>query len=225
MARTYTFAPGEFYHVYNRGTDRRQIFSDRRDYERFLSLLYMCNGLMPVHLQRQGRTLTEVCETERGEPLVSIGAYCLMPNHFHLLVQELSESGISRFMKKIGNAYTGYFNILNDRSGALFQGSYKASHVGGDTYLKYLISYIHLNPVKLVDPLWKENGIAQKDEARRYIEAYPYSSYMDYLGIERPENSILDIECLPEYFTTKVDFEKTIDDWLSYEKPKTLRQG
>ncbi len=221
MARTYTFTPGEYFHIYNRGTDKREIFNTSRDYDRFMALLYMCNGSTPVHLQIQGRTLKEVCEAERGEPLVRIGAYCLMPNHFHLLVQELSESGISRFMQKLGNAYTGYFNTLNERSGALFQGRYKASHVTGDTYLKYLISYIHLNPVKLVDPLWKETDIARRIEAKQYIEIYPYSSYMDYMGVTRPENIIVDMKCLPDYFENNSDFEETINDWLTYKKEIT----
>ena len=120
-------------------------------------------------------------------------------------------------MQKIGNAYTGYFNTLNERSGALFQGKYKASHVSDDTYLKYLISYIHLNPVKLIDPLWKENGIVRRAEAKRYIETYPYSSYLEYAGFVRPENAIIDTECLPEYFESTADFEETINDWLDYK--------
>ncbi len=121
-------------------------------------------------------------------------------------------------MQKLGNAYTGYFNKLNERSGALFQGKYKASHASSDEYLKYLISYIHLNPVKLIDPVWKENGIARRAEAKRYIETYPYSSYPEYVGIVRPENAIIDIECLPEYFENSTDFEETVTDWLTYKK-------
>ncbi len=217
MSRNITFAPGEYYHLYNRGTEKRNIFSTKADYERFLSLLYLCNGTSPVHLQRQGRTLTENLENEMSGQLVDIGAYCLMPNHFHLLVREVTNGGISRFVQKLTTGYTMYFNTRHERTGALFQGKFKATHVDSDNYLKYLISYIHLNPVKLIDPNWKENGISNRKQAEAYLEKYRYSSYLDYLGRERIEAAILNKASLPDYFETRVGFKESVTEWLSYK--------
>lgn len=127
----------------------------------------------------------------RGEPsdddrekLVNIGAYCLMPNHFHILVHEKSEGGISKFMLKLSTAYSMYFNKLNDRSGALFQGPFKAKHADNDEYLKYLFAYIHLNPLKIIDPNWRNYGAIDRSKAESYVKNYPYSSFGDYFKKE-----------------------------------------
>ena len=137
-----------------------------------------------------------------------------MPNHFHLLLREKKEGGISMFMEKFLTAYSMYFNKKNGRTGKLFEGVFKAIHVDNDEYLKYLFSYIHLNPVKIIDPLWKESGISDKEKAKQYLGNYPYSSYFDYLGRARGENLILNKEAFPEYFENSKEFEQFIDDWL-----------
>jgi len=218
MSRNLVIAPEEFYHIYNRGTDKRDIFKTKSDYDRLLSLLYISNSGVPVHLQRQGLTLTELFSIERGDPLVDIGAYCFMPNHFHLLLRESVEGGISKFMQKVTTGYTMYFNKLYERTGALFQGTYKSTHADSDRYLAYLIAYIHLNPVKLIEPRWKETGIADRKRAEEYLDQYRYSSYVDFIGEKRPENSVLSKESLPEYFETPADFKRSITEWLSYSE-------
>ena len=139
-----------------------------------------------------------------------------MPNHFHLLIYEHSEGGISKFMQKLTTAYTMYFNKKNDRSGALFQGKFKATHVDEDRYLQYLLSYIHLNPVKLIDPKWKENGITDRTAAEKYLQKYTPSSYLDYLGENRAENMIVDMSVLPDYFDSARDFKQHVTEWLDY---------
>lgn len=216
MARSFSFAPGEFYHIYNRGTEKRDIFTSHADYGRFLALLYFANQTDAADLKLQGSTLSETIEERAGIPLVEIAAYCLMPNHFHLLIRELEEGGISKFMQKLTTGYTMYFNKRHERSGSLFQGKFKATHVSDDRYLRYLISYIHLNPVKLIEPKWKETRIADKERAERYLEAYASSSYLDYLGKERPERMILSREALPEYFSSGIDFKTFVTEWLTY---------
>ncbi|MDP3957913.1 MAG: transposase [bacterium] len=217
MQRKLTFSEGEFYHIYNRGTDKRDIFLDNRDRERFVKLLFYANGTQPVVLKDipQGRPLGSV---DKGNSIVALGAYCLMPNHFHLLVKEISEGGITKFMSKLSTAYSMYFNKKNGRTGALFEGKFKATHANNDTYLKYLLSYIHLNPVKNVEAGWKENTILNRENAKQYLEKYIYSSYLDYIGEARPEKDILDTEAFPEYFSSFGDFKNFIDEWLSYPK-------
>lgn len=141
-----------------------------------------------------------------------------MPNHFHLLVREKEEQGVSRFMQKLMTGYTMYFNKRHERSGALFQGKFKATHANEDRYLKYLISYIHLNPVKLIEPRWKECGIRNRNVAKKYLNEYRDSSYLDYIGTPRTESKILMKEALSEYFDAVRDFETEVTDWLSYKE-------
>jgi putative transposase len=104
------------------------------------------------------------------------------------------------------------------RSGALFEGKFKAKHADKDEYLKYLFSYIHLNPVKIIDPKWKETGISDKKRAKDFLSTYKYSSYLDYSSWkEREEGNILRKESFPDYFQTKQEFENTIEEWLLYQ--------
>lgn len=216
MTRPFSFAPGEFYHVYNRGTEKRNVFMSRADRDRFLSLLYFANQDEPADLKLQGSTLLEIVSERGGVPLVEIVAYCLMPNHFHLLIRELDEGGISKFMQKLTTGYTMYFNKRHERNGSLFQGRFKATHVADDRYLRYLISYIHLNPIKLIEPKWKEVGIADRTRAEKFLKSYVHSSYLDYLGEKRPEEMVLTREVLPEYFSSGADFESFVTEWLTY---------
>ncbi|OGN29484.1 MAG: hypothetical protein A3A33_03570 [Candidatus Yanofskybacteria bacterium RIFCSPLOWO2_01_FULL_49_25] len=225
MSRNVVFAPDEFYHLYNRGTEKRNVFGTKADYERFLALLYLSNGTSAIHIDnlrqqiKRGRTLLEIMkEFDREKSLVDIGAYCLMPNHFHLLVQEKSEGGISKFMQKLLTAYTMYFNTSRVRTGALFQGKFKATHATDDKYLAYLISYIHLNPVKLIEPKWKETGIAHRTRALSYLEKYQYSSFPDYIGQVRPQQAIINKSALPPYCESLLDFKKAVREWLDYHK-------
>lgn len=188
----------------------------RQDRDRFLALLYFANQDGPADLKLQGRTLSDVIAQRVGTPLVEIVAYCLMPNHFHLLIHEREEGGTSKFMQKVTTGYTMYFNKCHERSGSLFQGKFKATHVADDGYLRYLISYIHLNPIKLIEPKWKETGILDKSRAERYLELYSQSSYLDYVGKRRRERMILTPEALPEYFSPDHDFKTFVTEWLSH---------
>ncbi len=215
MARKFQISVDEFYHVYNRGNNKSKIFLSEAGYKRFQKLLYVCNSTKPVVFKTiQGLALDKI---ERGETLVDIGAYCLMPNHFHLLLREKKEGGTSIFIGKLLTAYSMYFNKKNERIGTLFEGPFQATHADTDEYLKYLFSYIHLNPVKIIDPKWKENGIADRKRAQQYLANYPYSSYLDYAGIAREENLILNKASFPEYFENVKEFSQTINDWLSFK--------
>ncbi len=217
MSRNVAIAPGEYYHIYNRGTDKRNIFLTKGDYARLLSLLYLANDAAPVDIKLQAPTLGDALSLPRTDTLVDLCAYVLMPNHFHLLIREKSEGGISKFMQKVSTGYTMYFNKRVERTGALFQGRYKASHVSKDEYLKYLISYIHLNPIKLLEPSWKENGIQDAKGAEAYLEQYSYSSFLDFMGRTRVENSILEPSALPDYFDSVFDFKTCVREWLNYK--------
>lgn len=216
------FTTNEYYHIYNRGVDKRITFQNSSDYERFCALLFLCNSKNSVHISNdyRGSTLIEqVLQIENQNPLVAIGAWCLMPNHFHLLVKEIEENGISIFMKKLGTGYTMYFNIKNERTGSLFQGRFKSSHIDSDEYLKYMYSYIHLNPLKIVDSNWKEmirNNKKISSKSLNFLLNYQYSSYLDYANPEiiRFHKKIITPNVFPEYFSPKKHKEEILD-WLS----------
>ncbi len=212
-------APNEYYHVYNRGVEKRRIFLDKKDRERFLRLLYLANGEKPYVLRLvQGLPLNEI---DVGKRQAAIGAYVLMPNHFHILFKETREGGISAFMEKLQTGYAMYFNKKYERVGALFQGTFKAQHVSRDEHLEYLFAYIHLNPVKIVEPKWKEQGVKNPEDVQRYLESYRYSSYPEYVETPREESVILTKDAFPEYFSERHDFKDFLDDWFSYSSEHT----
>ena len=221
MGRKTTFSLGENYHIYNRGNDKRITFQNKADYDRFIALLYLCNSVKNIRLSDYPNVkLEKLLAIKRGETLVAIGAYCLMPNHFHLLIHEKIENGISKFMQKLLTAYTMYFNKKNERTGPLFSGMFKATHANEDEYLKYLFSYIHLNPIKLIEPLWKETGIKDRKRANMFLKSYNYSSFLDLTEKQRKEKVILDKKYFPEYFKSFKEFKNFIENWLAFSNVK-----
>ena len=214
--RKISFVANEYYHLYNRGNSKQKIFHDREDYSRFMSLLYACNSKNNFKVSNLNKNETPY-DFERGENIISIGAYCLMPNHFHILITEIDNGGISKFMQKLSTAYSMYYNKKYKRIGGLFEGKFKSQHANNDRYLKYLFSYIHLNPVKIINNKWKENGIENKSEVLEYLKHYEYSSYLDYLEIHRIQDIILNKKSFPNYFSTRQVFLKEMFTWLSYK--------
>ncbi|MBX4191954.1 transposase [Candidatus Parcubacteria bacterium] len=217
MERKVPFLEGEYYHLYNRGVEKRTIFSSSSDYKRFTMLLYLANSDSDVRLDNilKSHKYEEVFSYDRGNALVAIGAFCLMPNHFHLLVTPLKPQGLSKFMLKLQTGYSMYFNTRYERSGSLFQGPFKSEHVENDRYLKYLYSYIHLNPAKLKVPHWQSHSTTKKSTIE-FVETYPYSSYREYLS-KAP--IITDPVPFPKYFNSTKEIRAHITDWMvEYEK-------
>ena len=146
--RTIPFANDEYYHVFNRGVDKRIIFNTREQQAYFLSRLHLLNSTDSrkyITNKRSRHKNNEILG--EGQDLVSIVAYCLLPNHFHLLLKQNVDNGISQFMQRLGTAYTMFFNQEEKRSGSLFQGKFKATHLNGDLALPVLSAYINLNYV------------------------------------------------------------------------------
>ena len=214
--RTVQLIQDEFYHVYNRGADKRVLFRDETDRQRFLKLLYISNSVEHINVRNILRKNSEPYTFERGLPLVSIGAYCLMPNHFHMMLTPCIEDGVSMFMQKLGTGYSMYFNKRYNRTGTLFEGPFKAKWVDNDIYLKYLYAYIHLNPLKL----WGREAVVNEpsnEETLVFLKSYEYSSLPDYLQVARPENLIIDPKPFPDYFETVADHVSELKDWLLYK--------
>lgn len=217
--RAVSFAINEYYHVYNRGNSKQEIFRDDRDRARFMQLLHLSNGIKSFKVRELGKQ--DPYEIDMGERLVAVGSYCLMPNHFHILLKPMTENGVSQFMQKLGTGYSMYFNKRHDRSGSLFEGKFKSQHANNDEYLKYLFAYIHLNPVKLIQADWREKGIADLPAAMNYLSSFKFSSYSDLFptGLacgKRKESIILDIDHFPAYFTHVGDHHSELQEWLSF---------
>lgn len=176
------FMEDEYYHLFNRGVDKRTVFETRDDYERFRAYLFLLNNssdIRPANIFSPQRKMP-VFSTRRGSPLVAIGAYCLMPSHFHLLVTPVAKNGVSKFMHKVMTAYTMYFNLRTEREGSLFQGTFQAHHLKTDRELQYMFAYIHVKPSKKIKELMLKQERLSPDDIDDHTLHYPYSSIAEY---------------------------------------------
>jgi putative transposase len=164
----------EIYHIYNRGVDKRNIFLNQRDYERFADSLIVFNN----NVNLNGRNFYDRESFRCEKPLVNIIAYCLMPNHFHLLLEQRTDNGITKFLQKMTTSYTMFFNKKNSRTGALVQGVFKRSHIKSNEHLLEMSKYIHANPIKILKKNSSGGTLKQK------LLAYQWSSFPDYAGIK-----------------------------------------
>lgn len=199
-------SPGEYYHILNRGNDKQNIFRDDRDRIRFLFLLLYLQGKDPF--PNAGRIVThfvrhrvfnigpEMIKKITDEKQTELVAFTLMPNHFHLLVGEKGEGGIARYMQRVLNAYTKYFNTRYKRSGHLLQGPYRAIHLKDNDQLLYTSAYIHRNPRTI--PQWKDKETF-----------FPWSSFQDYTTKNRWE-SLLEKKLIQEQFQNPNEYEKWV---------------
>ena len=186
--------------------------------------MYLCNSIQRIDFREQiVRAKINAWDFDKGESIVNIGAWVLMPNHFHLYLTPNAKArlpqdanNVAVFMQKVLTAYSKYFNAKYGRTGALFEGKFKSVHVDNDNQAKYLFSYIHLNPIKLIDSNWKEEGIKDLKKSLEFLSKYKWSSYFDFQNISRQENKIIDLENFPKYFSNINDFDKEILTWLKY---------
>ena len=231
--RKTNFAPGNIYHVYNRGNDGRSIFNEERDRWRFLQGLGLFNNEKFSHqilwnLENRGqganmKTLKNFLDEKResNEPLVKIMTDCLMPNHFHLILEEVKERGISNFMHKLGTGYTSFFNKKYGKSGGLFQGRFKARHIDNDLYLQYLLVYINIiNPGQLIEPGLKEDGIKDIGAIMKFAAKYKWSTNPEYL--QTRNSFIIDKGILGEIFSDPEEYKSFAEMVLREKKYKEI---
>lgn len=172
-----SFDPNVCYHVYNCGVEKRKTFNDDHDYSRFLETVkyYLYEQTIPYSqfnklVEESRSTYLKINPQGSQTKRVAVFSYCLMPNHFHLLVKQLKMSGIRDFLSDLTNSYTKYFNTRYERFGYLFQGNFKAKEITDEDSFLQVSRYIHLNPVKSTKVNWQKE-----------IESYPYSSYKNWL--------------------------------------------
>ena len=223
MYRKTPFVSGEHYHIYSRGVEKRKIFLNTKDYDRFIALLYIMKQdlsfRMDNFLQAHKNNLVEIFKEQREKTLVSILGYCLMPNHFHLILYEHTENGITKFMGKLLTAYSMYFNTKYERSGPLFTHPFRSEHIDNESQYMYIFSYIHLNPISIIEKNWKEEGVKNKKETEEFLQNYKYSSYLDFLEKNRPELDIIDFSLVPKYIKDiELDFKTQEKTFLEHNR-------
>lgn len=227
------FSNNHFYHIYNRGVDKRKIFNSDNDRFRFLKTLQILNDTKATYLDlrlvlnpivNQSLALTK---DEERNPWVRIHAFCLMPNHFHFLIEQATDKGITKFLHKISTSYTKYFNLKNKRTGRLFEGTFKAILIEKDEYLLHLSRYIHLNPIELVEPKWKEKGIKNFKKIKKFLKEYKWSSYPFYTGEKtwRTIEEIIYPKTILSYFESSRSYQKFLLDFAieDLEKVKDFK--
>jgi len=207
--RKFVFAKDHVYHVFNRGYEKREIFTELREYKRAIATLnyyqfeqppLKFSKLLEVQAQQREEILSSL--GSRDKRIIDIISYCLMPNHFHLLLKLNAEHGIADFLSKFTNSYTKYFNTRHERTSNLFQGVFKAVPVESDEQLLHLSRYIHLNPVV--------SSIVSKPED------YPWSSYKDY--IEGTSTTLVKPAVILDQFKSKGQYISFTEDHIDYAK-------
>ena len=204
----------ELKHTLNRGVDKRKIFLDDRDRYRFIHDLYEFNdeALVTTGSYYFNRSLV-IARRKQRQMLVDIHAFCLMPNHYHLLLSPKIENGIPRFMKKLNMGYARYFNERYNRSGALFEGRYKSVVVTDEAHFLHLPNYIHFNPLDLISSGWRDNKIGNHKRELEFLRNYRWSSYQDYIGIKN-FSSVISRSFLEEVFGGSRKYNDSTTQWL-----------
>jgi len=214
--RTIQFFNGEIYHIYNRGVDKKIIFENDSDRLRFIHNLFEFNDTAPAF--NLGRRISKAeflalkKERPKRELLVEILAFCMMPDHYHLLIKQLRRGGITKFLHKLGTGYTLYFNKTRKRKGSLFESRFKAVPVIKENHLFHLFYYIHLNPLDLIEPEWRRGEIKNSSQAIDFLLNYRWSSLLDYLG-KKNFPSLTQRDLLSKFVNGK-DLKENIKKWL-----------
>lgn len=209
--RTTPLVTGQYYHIYNRGVEKRQIFNDKWDYSRAIETFkfYRLNDL-PLRLSEyhdlilEARKVFEETVLNERNGIVDFISYNLMPNHYHFLLQQTLDNGISEFLRRFSDSYTRYFNVRNDRCGSLFQGTFKAVLIESSEQLLHVSRYIHLNPY---------SSFLVKD--LNSLIDYPWSSLREYIS-DYPGLCKKDI--ILENFSSKEEYKKFIFDQADYQR-------
>lgn len=227
------FDTGKIYHVVLRGIDDNKLFKDTNDYYRGIFSIYEFNTINPVEILKRRRDRARMkahfkkLEKLGGNPtsaqldddlrnkLVEILVFCLMPNHIHLLIRQIKDGGVIKFMKKFGGGYAKYFNKKYSRKGYVFQNRFLAISVKTDEQLKIVFAYIHANPVSLMEPNWKKRGIRNFNKVMKFIKEYKWLSFSDYLG--KPNfPSVTNREFVLETIGGMKACEKLVEDYIKY---------
>jgi len=221
------FTNDGIYHVILRGLDNNLIFKDVNDYYRGIFSVYEFNNSNPVEIRKRRQARKKEKKKSCGDPLsaiidkrdkfVDVLCFCFMPNHIHLLVKQIKDNGITKFMRKVGAGYGRYFNKKYERKGYVFQNRFRSVYIENDNQLRIIFNYIHANPISLIEPRWKENGIKNTEKAADFLKEYKWSSYKDYVG-ENNFPSVTERDFIAEFLGGINGCDLSIKDWIEYKK-------
>ncbi|MBU2578989.1 transposase [Patescibacteria group bacterium] len=246
--RKQKFLNGEIYHIAARRIGDELLFKDINDYYRGIFSIFEFNTIEPILIRNRrklrrkiylvnkeevGRGLTSanfsvsisdnltVIQSTPQNPrdlLVEILGFCFMPNHIHLLVRQLKDGGISKFMQKFGSGYAVYFKGKHNlqKKGYFFQNKFNSVHIETEDQLRNVFVYIHTNPAALIESNWKEKGITNPKKVIKFLEEYKWSSYQDYIG-KKNFPSVTKREWLLEIMGSAQGCKKSIDEWVKYK--------
>ena len=201
---------GEYHHILNRGVNKIPILQQKKDYDRFTTTLLFYQTLFSamrfsIFLTQSSQKRKEFWQKTSSENQIEIVAYCLMPNHFHLLLKQTKNAGIENFLQRVAGSCSHYFNTKYKRKGPLFEGRFQAIRIESDEQLLHLSRYIHLNPY---------SGYVVK--TLRQLEDYPYSSFPEY--IEKKEVEACNKDIILEEFDTPKSYKKFVFDQADYQR-------
>jgi putative transposase len=217
-----TLINNEIYHIVIRGVDNTLIFKDESDYYRGIFSIYEFNNAKPVVIRERRKERIKEKQISRGQSsdyrdlLVEVLAFAFMPNHIHLLLKQFKDNGITKFMRKVGTGYASYFNKKYGRMGHLFQARFGAVHIKTDEQFKNVFVYIHTNPISLIEPNWKEDGIKSPKKSLRFLEKYRWSSYLDYIG-KKNFSSVTSRKLLDEILDGKKGCQEYVERWILHK--------
>jgi putative transposase len=237
------FINGEIYHIVLRRVGNELLFGDIDDYYRGIFYIYECNTTQPITIRERrrqreqfkkiirqieadiGQTPVKTAELkekvvwkDERDPLVEVLAFCLMPNHIHLLVRQLKEGGISKFIQKIASGYAAYFKKKYGikMKGHFFQDRFSAIHIKNEDQLRVVFVYIHTNPTLLAEPEWKEKGVKEPDKVIKFLEEYKWSSYSDYLG-KKNFPSVSEREFILKVMEGAEGCKEWVEGWIKHK--------
>ncbi len=229
------FENGEIYHITTRRIGDKLLFKDIDDYYRGIFSIYEFNNSNPVEIRRRRKARAAfkkklkkmsgnrvAAHTEemidKRVKFVEILTFCIMPNHIHLLLRQLKERGTSKFMQKFGTGYSSYFKEKYNQQGKgyFFQKRFEAVHIKTEDQLRTVFVYVHTNSIPLIEPNWKEKGIAEPEKVIKFLENYKWSSYPDYLG-KKNFPSVTEREFLSEIMGGEQGCRKFVEDWVKYK--------
>jgi len=202
----------ELYHVLNRGVDKRRIFMDDGDRVRFVHDMFEFNDTQAATNTLRRMEMNDFVSRSFRESIVEIHGWCLMPNHYHLLISEVAEGGLTLFIRRLNIGYAKFFNDKYKREGALFQGRTKKIQITSDPHFLHILHYIHLNPLDLQESskAWRELRVTDARDALQHLDGYRWSSFLDYC--ERKNfPSIIATELFKDVFR---NYRKSIQTYL-----------
>jgi putative transposase len=218
--RKTSFAPGEYYHIYSRTILNIPEFKDNKNAEKLAQAFLIANSTKSSEAflflrNHKYATIEDAIKiSKEGEKLVDVLCYCVMSDHYHLLLKELRDNGISDFIRKCNISIAKYVNIKNDRRGPLFESRFNSKHIDTNEYLVHLSLYIHLNPLDFISGKgWRENKLKDWFAVKDKLFKYPWSSLRAYLNNDYKDSIVSGTEIILDQFENKNDYESFLQDW------------